>query len=346
MNISNRIKEMALMFLCIALSSCAQTNQNQSTQNAQLEVINSDSAWKTKLTDEQYYILREKGTEAAFSGEFLLHKEKGNYTCAACHNILFSSNSKFDSHCGWPSFDKQIADKNIITKEDNSHGMQRTEIMCGKCGGHLGHLFNDGPTSTGLRYCVNSISLSFEPANKTVVNHQDTITLGGGCFWCMEAVFQQLKGVESVSSGYAGGNSNSVSYKEVCNGNTGHAEVIQIVFDTSKISLTEILKVYFTVHDPTTLNQQGADKGTQYRSVIFYKNDSQEKLARAIIAAITKENAYDKPIVTEVSQYKNYIKAESYHQNYYNNNKEQAYCQYVIQPKLEKFEKAFANLKK
>ncbi len=145
----------------------------------------SDQEWKERLTDEQYYILREKGTERPFTGKFVFTKDKGTYKCAGCGEPLFTDDMKFESHCGWPSFDKEIAGGKIIQTQDLSHGMVRTEITCAKCGGHLGHIFDDGPTETGVRYCVNSASLSFEPAEaERTANATDTITLGGGCFWC------------------------------------------------------------------------------------------------------------------------------------------------------------------
>jgi peptide-methionine (S)-S-oxide reductase len=169
----------------------------------------------------------------------------------------------------------------------------------------------------------------------------DTITLGGGCFWCVEAVYERLKGVKSVESGYSGGTVKNPSYREVSTGLTGHAEVVQIVFDTSKTSLEEILKVFFTVHDPTTLNRQGADVGPQYRSVIFYRNDDQRKIARRIIDDLDKAHAYSSPIVTQLVPFTAFYKAEDYHQEYYDKNKDAPYCRLVIQPKLEKFEKVF-----
>jgi methionine-S-sulfoxide reductase len=171
----------------------------------------------------------------------------------------------------------------------------------------------------------------------------DTITLGGGCFWCVEAVYEMLDGVVKVESGYSGGTVKNPSYKEVCTGLTGHAEAVQIVYDNSKTSFEEILKVFFTVHDPTTLNRQGDDVGTQYRSVIFYSNEQQRKTAASIIDGLNNSKAYAKPIVTKLDPYKSFYKAEDYHQDYYNQNKSQPYCRMVIQPKLEKFEKVFKD---
>jgi len=172
----------------------------------------------------------------------------------------------------------------------------------------------------------------------------DTITFGGGCFWCTEAIFQRLNGVISVESGYSGGKIKNPSYKEVCSGMTGHAECTQIVYDTNKISLAEILQVFFKTHDPTTLNRQGGDEGTQYRSVIFYRNAEQKKTAEEIKDGLDKSGAFTEPFVTEVTSFDIFYKAEDYHQNYYNLNKEKnSYCTYVIVPKVEKFEKYFAD---
>ncbi len=169
----------------------------------------------------------------------------------------------------------------------------------------------------------------------------DTITLGGGCYWCVEAVYKMLDGVIYVESGFSGGSTVNPSYKEVCTGTTGHAEVVQITFDNSKTSIDEILKVFFTVHDPTTLNRQGNDIGTQYRSVIFYRNNEQYEIAASIIAGLNKENIYGVPIVTELSPFTVFYKAEDYHQDYYEIHGEEPYCRFVIQPKIEKFEKLF-----
>ncbi|KOY88099.1 hypothetical protein AD998_07100 [bacterium 336/3] len=304
----------------------------------------TEQEWKAKLTPEQYYILREKGTERAFTGEFVFTKEKGTYKCAGCGEALFSDDMKFDSHCGWPSFDKEIAGGKIIQTEDNSHGMKRTEITCAKCGGHLGHIFDDGPTETGKRYCVNSGSLSFEPKKEIVKTESiETITLGGGCFWCIEAIFEELKGVKSVESGYSGGKTINPTYKEISNGDTGHVEVVQVTYDSNIISLEELLEVFFSLHDPTTLNRQGADVGTQYRSAIFYHNDKQKKLAQNVITTLNTNKAFDNPIVTEVSAFNKFYKAENYHQEYYKLNQEQPYCKAVIKPKMDKLHKIFSN---
>lgn len=171
-------------------------------------------------------------------------------------------------------------------------------------------------------------------------------TLGGGCFWCLEPVYEDLVGVEDVEVGYAGGDVPDPSYKAVSTGTTGHAEVAQITFDPEKISFRELLEVFFTIHDPTTLNRQGADVGTQYRSAIFYHSDEQKRVAGDVIDSIDAESIWGRPIVTEVSPLEAYYPAEDYHQEYYENNPGQPYCQAVIRPKIEKFEKTFKEKRK
>lgn len=186
-------------------------------------------------------------------------------------------------------------------------------------------------------------------AEVTAVNNQpdtttiDTATFGAGCFWCVEAVFQRLEGVQRVKSGYSGGTVKNPSYKEVCNGTTGHAEVVQVVYDKTKISFDELLEVFWKTHDPTTLNRQGNDRGTQYRSSVFYHNDEQKRLAEKYKKELNEEHAYPDPIVTEIVPFTNYYPAEDYHQNYFNLNGNEPYCQYVIQPKVDKLEKVFKN---
>jgi peptide-methionine (S)-S-oxide reductase len=174
-------------------------------------------------------------------------------------------------------------------------------------------------------------------------NQFDTATFGAGCFWCVEAVFQNLKGVQKVTSGYSGGNIKNPSYKEVCMGITGHAEVCQIIFDDNVIKFEELLEVFWQTHDPTTLNRQGNDIGTQYRSVIFYHSEKQKEISEQYKNQLNLNKAFERPIITEISAFTNFYKAEDYHQNYFNLNSEEPYCQFVIKPKIEKFKKNFSN---
>ena len=191
--------------------------------------------------------------------------------------------------------------------------------------------------STTISLAQKKSSLSSTPSSL------DTIVLAGGCYWCVEAVYENLKGVQKVVSGFAGGTVKNPSYEAVSSGTTGAAEVVQITFNKNETNLDEIFKVFFTVHDPTTLNRQGADVGTQYRSAIFYKNEAQKKAGQQIIQALTKAKAFDRPIVTTLEPLTAFYKAKDSHQDYYEKNQSQLYCQLVIQPKLEKFEKVFKN---
>jgi len=179
--------------------------------------------------------------------------------------------------------------------------------------------------------------------SKVAVKHIDTATFGAGCYWCTEAQFQQLAGVEKVESGFSGGHVDNPSYKEVCTGTTGHAEVCNIYYDASKISFDELLAAFWTCHDPTTLNKQGNDVGTQYRSVIFYHNEEQKKKAEGYKKKLNDEKAFEHPVVTEVTPFTKFYKAEDYHQNYYNENGDAPYCHFVIGPKVDKFKKIFKD---
>lgn len=367
MKTTTLFRTLLILIPLFMLQACGQTKKNQNYiskpstmentiskpenpyySNTDTTKLNlSDAEWKKVLPPDLYAVSRNADTERAFTGKLWNLDAKGTYYCAACGNKLFKSDQKFASSCGWPSFFEQDNKNSVVYKDDNSYGMMRIEALCGRCGGHLGHLFDDGPEPTGKRYCMNSIALDFVPdkviTENSNTNNLETITLGGGCYWCVEAVYEQLKGVKSVVSGFAGGKTVNPTYEEVCTGTTGHAEVVQITFDKTVTSLDEIFKVFFTVHDPTTLNRQGADVGTQYRSVIFYKNEEQKKAAQAIISDLEKEKVYNSPIVTTVEPLNQFYKAEDYHQNYYQNNKTQPYCQMVIQPKIEKFEKLFKD---
>ncbi|MFZ1321291.1 MAG: peptide-methionine (S)-S-oxide reductase MsrA [Ignavibacteria bacterium] len=196
---------------------------------------------------------------------------------------------------------------------------------------------------------TNSVKEIIYKTNNNMAGVKDKLelaTLGGGCFWCTETIFNELKGVESVVSGYSGGEIKNPTYEEVCSGNTGHAEVVQIIFNPAIISYAQLLEIFFHIHDPTTLNRQGADKGTQYRSVIFYNNESQHQTANEVIKKITDEKLWDDPIVTEVTKFDEFYPAEEYHQDYYENNKEKSYCSIVIAPKVRKFYKEYKDLLK
>lgn len=308
-------------------------------------VEKTDEEWKLLLTPEQYRVTRQHGTERAFSGEYCESYSPGIYTCVCCGTELFDSTGKFNSRTGWPSFSAPVEHDVVKYKFDNSYFMQRVEALCNVCDAHLGHVFPDGPPPTGLRFCINSISLKKEEA-KAVGTSKDyelfeTATLGGGCFWCTEAVLDELDGVTEVTSGYAGGDIENPTYPQISGGKTGHAEVVQLRFNPQVISFADILRVFLATHDPTSLNRQGADMGTQYRSIILYHSEEQLQMAKEIIEEM--QPSFDKPIVTEVQPFSKFFKAEQSHQEYYRNNPEKAYCRAVINPKLLKLRKQFSK---
>jgi peptide methionine sulfoxide reductase msrA/msrB len=289
----------------------------------------SDIEWEAILTPEQFRITRAKGTERAHSSDMCQLFEPGTYACICCGTLLFDSASKFESGSGWPSFDQPIVDNVIAYHKDKSLGMYRIEATCNTCDAHLGHVFQDGPPPSGLRFCINAVALK-----KTERNEQK-VTFGGGCFWCTEAIFQEVKGVIKVESGFSGGNTVNPTYREVVSGLTGHAEVVEVTYDNREVSYEDLITIHLTTHNPTTLNRQGADKGSQYRSILFYRTTEEMKVAMEVISEVQK--AFDEMIVTEVKMFEAFYKAELYHQDYYASNPDKPYCQAVINPKLKKF---------
>jgi len=298
-------------------------------------VIKTDEEWHALLTPEEFRVTRLKGTERAHSSEMCSLFEPGKYACLCCGTPLFDGGEKFESGTGWPSFTQPIKDNAVAYHKDESYGMVRIEALCNTCDAHLGHVFPDGPKPSGLRYCMNAVSL------KKIESNEKKVTFGGGCFWCTEAVFVLLKGVTKVESGYSGGKIDNPTYREVCSGMTGHAEVIEVTYNPDEISFDDLLRIHLSTHNPTTLNRQGGDVGTQYRSVIYYRNEEEKEAAARVIAEL--QEAYADPIVTELSPLEQFYKAEAYHQEYYKNNSQQGYCQAVIDPKLKKFKQLFKD---
>lgn len=333
----------------------------------------SDAEWQQRLTPEQYRIVRAKGTERAFCGTLLDNHKEGYYLCVACGLPLFHSNAKFDSGTGWPSFFQPVGPENIHEEQDYTFGMVRTEIMCARCGGHLGHVFEDGPKPTGLRYCLNSESLKFvddadaksaadtwlaasETASKTdepksvtrlplptkdaplaSATGEAKAVFAGGCFWCTEAVFEGIDGVKDVVSGYANGDPRRANYEAVCEGDTGHAESIQITYDPSKVTFGKLLRIFMGTHNPTQVNAQGPDHGTQYRSAIFYTDDKQKEVAESYIKELSDTTLFGgRKIATAVEPLKGFYPAEDYHQNFVKNNPNYPYVRMWVPEKLKK----------
>lgn len=323
------------IFLVFAVTSCSYSQSSNNMDSTQ----DLEQYGNKFLPKNVCQVIKDGGTERPFTGKYVYHKEKGTYCCIGCDALLFSSETKYESGSGWPSFFDVIESGAVKEIKDFSHGMERVEIRCARCDAHLGHVFEDGPQPTGLRYCLNSVALDFIPSDSLT----EEATFGAGCFWCVETCFQSLKGVVEVYPAYAGGSMENPTYEEVCSGKTGHAEVARVVFRPSEISYEELLTLFWWVHDPTQLNRQGNDIGTQYRSVIFYHTEEQRQIAEKSIEELTKEQVWDKPIVTEIKKINNFYRAEQYHHDYFNQHPENQYCQYVVKPKIEKFKKVFKD---
>ncbi|MFC1490654.1 bifunctional methionine sulfoxide reductase B/A protein [Candidatus Latescibacterota bacterium] len=271
------------------------------------------------LTPEEERVIVFKGTEMPFSGVFDDHSEKGTYTCKRCGEPLYLSADKFDGHCGWPSFDDEIA--GAVKRIPDADGM-RTEIVCANCDAHLGHVFlGEGFTDKNTRHCVNSISMNFIPAAKEQTT--ETAYFAGGCFWGMEHFFNGADGVISTRVGYMGGKTEQPSYKEVSRGTTGHAEAMEVVYDPSKTDFETLAKLFFNIHDPTQVNRQGPDIGNQYRSALFFADDAQKKTAEALVGRLEKKG-YN--VATEIKSADTFWEAENYHQDYYAKNGQIPYC--------------------
>ncbi len=272
----------------------------------------------SKLTKEEEYIIEHKGTEAPYSGAYNDFYEEGIFTCKRCGTPLYSSKDKFNSGCGWPSFDDELP--NVIKRNTDKDG-RRVEIVCANCGGHLGHVFEgEGITEKNTRHCVNSLSIKFEPKKQDEVSYA---YFAGGCFWGVEYFFNKTKGVIEATSGFMGGKLENPTYEDICYKNTGHLEVAQVKYDNIEISYKELAKLFFEIHNPEQENGQGPDIGSQYLSAVFVSNEDEKKIIVNLIAQL-KSKGYK--IATKVLDVEKFYKAESYHQHYYEKNGKTPYC--------------------
>lgn len=266
-----------------------------------------------KLTPEEEAVIVHKATEYPFTGKFLNHKEKGVYVCRRCEASLYKSEDKFESHCGWPSFDDEIP--GAVKRIPDADG-SRTEIVCANCGGHLGHVFTgEGFTTKNVRHCVNSLSLDFKKMEKAY--------FASGCFWGTEYHFMKAPGVISTTVEYMGGHTFAPTYKEVCTGTTGHVEVVEVVFDPEITSFENMLRLYYETHDFEQVGGQGPDIGEQYQSVVFYVNENQKQMVEKYIKILT-DKGYK--VATQLRPAPEFWEAEDYHQEYYDKKNGIPYC--------------------
>lgn len=299
------------------------------------------------LTELQKYVIFQNGTEKPFENEYWDNKREGIYVDVLSGKPLFSSTDKFDSGTGWPSFTKPIDGEAVTEKTDSSYGMERVEIRSGDSDIHLGHVFNDGPKEKGgMRFCLNSASMQFIPKENlekegygeysylfgdvaTKTSQPQTAVLAAGCFWGVEDLIAKQNGVIDVVNGYTGGYIPNPTYEIIKTGVSGHAEAVEITFDPEKISYENLLRFFFKIHDPTTLDRQGNDVGSQYRSAIFYQNSEQEKIANQLIEQANNSGKFPGDIVTKLEKLDKFYEAEDYHQDYLTKNPNGYTCHWV-----------------
>lgn len=271
-----------------------------------------------ELTPKEAAVILHKGTERAFSGEYYKHKEDGVYHCKQCGAALYKSDTKFESGSGWPSFDDAIS--GAVKSVRDADG-RRIEILCANCDAHLGHVFyGEGFTPKDTRHCVNSISLKFE---KEKTESTQKAYFAGGCFWGVEYYLEKEEGVLEVKSGYMGGELKNPTYRDVSRGDSGHLEVVEVLYDPNKVSYETLAKLFFEIHDPEQKNGQGPDIGAQYLSAIFVSNEKEKQVIQKLIHILEKKG-YD--IATTIKEKQTFYEAESYHQNYYKRKGSKPYC--------------------
>ena len=315
MKTKNYVLLLLLTLSVFSFNACSQPNNKKFKIN--------DSIMKKELNAEEKRVILNKGTEAPFIGEYTDNFEEGVYTCKQCGSELYTSTSKFHSGCGWPSFDQEIPGR--VKKVLDADG-RRTEIVCAKCDGHLGHVFyGEGFTQKDTRHCVNSISMVFikKEDMKKAETKTEVAIFAGGCFWGVEYYFQNAPGVLKTQVGYIGGHKANPTYKEVCAHTTGHVEALEVTFDPTLTNYETLAKLFFEIHDPTQVNGQGGDIGEQYLSEIFYTSETQKEIAEKLIQILEKKGY---KVATKLREASKFWSAENYHQQYYEKTGGTPYC--------------------
>lgn len=303
-----KFKLLFYIILAFAQVACAQSQNNQKEKNMQYN----------KLTPDEERVIIHKGTERPYTGEYVNNKKAGTYVCRRCNTPLYRSSDKFDSQCGWPSFDDEI--DGAVKRIPDIDG-RRTEIVCANCGAHLGHVFSgEGFTPKNTRHCVNSISMKFIPEQEMNIKKA---YFASGCFWGTEYYFMKAKGVKHTAVGFMGGHVDHPTYRQVCEKNTGHLETTEVEYDTKQTSYEDLVRLFFETHDFTQTNGQGPDIGPQYLSCIFY-NDAEEKAVAEKYINILTVKGYK--VATMLKPVSTFWKAEDYHQQYYDHKGDKPYC--------------------